>query len=320
MKEVIKKYWFVGIISIIFLVGIVFVVVNNQQHSVSKKTVDGKDVLFTIGDLNKPADEVYAELSGSQISLIAMKFEDMVVTKTVELTEDELTQAKLNAQATLANYKAQFGDEKVAVQKLEQALKGVGYQTVDDLQTYFANQTRKQNVLNKTILLNPEVFNKFQSETQARFVSHILINSTTETASPEVQEKMNKVDEALKTKSFADVAKEFSEDSTAANGGVLPGITTNKTNFVPEFLQAALALKEHEVSGWVKSQYGYHKIMMTDSSLETMSKDAGFLEAVLTYDHSLYGKTFMDLAATINVEFTNDDVKKALMEFYQLGQ
>jgi peptidyl-prolyl cis-trans isomerase D len=61
---------------------------------------------------------------------------------------------------------------------------------------------------------------------------------------------------------FGDLAKKYSEDSTAQAGGELGWLVHGQT--VPEFDSTAFALKPGEVSGLVKTMYGIHIIKVED--------------------------------------------------------
>lgn len=61
---------------------------------------------------------------------------------------------------------------------------------------------------------------------------------------------------------FQALAKKYSQDTTASNGGDLG--TFGKGKMVSEFETAAFALKAGQVSGVVKTVYGYHIIKVTE--------------------------------------------------------
>lgn len=60
---------------------------------------------------------------------------------------------------------------------------------------------------------------------------------------------------------FAELAKKYSSDASASNGGDLGLISKGQT--VPEFEAAAFGLQDGQVSGVVKTQFGYHIIKVT---------------------------------------------------------
>lgn len=69
-------------------------------------------------------------------------------------------------------------------------------------------------------------------------------------------------DEIKGGKSFEEVAKAQSKDSSAANGGDLGWF--KKDEMVPEFGNAVFAMKVGEVSGPVETQFGWHVIKLID--------------------------------------------------------
>jgi len=93
---------------------------------------------------------------------------------------------------------------------------------------------------------------KFKTGEQIR-ASHILVKSE--------QEAQAILDQLKKGSSFEDLAKAKSTDASAAKGGDLGWF--GKGNMVPAFEKAAFGLKEGQLSGVTKSDFGYHIIKLT---------------------------------------------------------
>jgi peptidyl-prolyl cis-trans isomerase C len=110
-----------------------------------------------------------------------------------------------------------------------------------------------------------------QKEVHAR---HILIRAKAddEKASAAAKKKIEAIIARLKKgEDFAKVAKEMTEDpSGKANGGDLGYFT--KDQMVPEFAKVAFELKNGEISGPVKTQFGWHVIKVEDNRIKPPPK------------------------------------------------
>ncbi len=93
---------------------------------------------------------------------------------------------------------------------------------------------------------------KFKTGEQVR-ASHILVKTE-----KEAQDILAQLKNGAK---FEDLAKKYSTDATAAKGGDLGWFS--KGAMVPEFDKVVFGMKEGQVSGIVKTQFGYHIIKVT---------------------------------------------------------
>lgn len=96
---------------------------------------------------------------------------------------------------------------------------------------------------------------------------HILIPLKADNAEALAKEVLAKA--TAKDADFAALVKQYSQDP----GQPAEGYTFRKGEMVPEFEQAAFALKEGQVSGIVKTTYGYHIIKRMALSEETVKKE-----------------------------------------------
>jgi len=94
----------------------------------------------------------------------------------------------------------------------------------------------------------------------ARHILWMFPNGDT-TKADSVRRRAESVRPQVNAANFADMAKRHSQDGSAANGGDLGIFTPGQ--MVPVFEQAVRSLKPGEVSGLVRSQFGYHIIKRT---------------------------------------------------------
>jgi peptidyl-prolyl cis-trans isomerase C len=109
---------------------------------------------------------------------------------------------------------------------------------------------------------NPD---KFKQDEAIR-ASHILIPADEKADDATKKKARAEIDDILKQLNagadFAELAKKYSKDGSAAQGGDLNFFP--KGQMVPAFDQAAWALKPGEVSGVVTTPFGYHIIKLTE--------------------------------------------------------
>jgi peptidyl-prolyl cis-trans isomerase D len=107
-------------------------------------------------------------------------------------------------------------------------------------------------------------------------VEHILFKTTGKT--PEEIKSIDKTAQDVLAqikagKSFEDLARQYSEDSSASQGGMIGWITHGQT--VKEFEDTAFSLEPGQVSGLIKTTYGIHIIKVLDKQkahLETFDE------------------------------------------------
>lgn len=106
---------------------------------------------------------------------------------------------------------------------------------------------------------------KHDKEVRARHILFALKPAgTTEKEIEAARSEAQKVlEEAKKGKDFAELAKKYSQDpATAKQGGDLGWFDAKK--MIPEFSEAAFALKKGQISDVVKTSYGFHIIKVED--------------------------------------------------------
>jgi peptidyl-prolyl cis-trans isomerase SurA len=107
---------------------------------------------------------------------------------------------------------------------------------------------------------------------------HILIKTSEVVSEGDARERLVKLKERLDNKAdFAELARLQSEDGSASRGGDLGWLSPGDT--VPEFEKAMDALKVGEISGPVRSPFGWHIIQVIERRNEDMSKQRERLQA-----------------------------------------
>lgn len=321
MIEKIKENWFVVLVATLLVVAIGYYTYDTNSGKLPGKNVDGKDVVATIGDVDYFADDLYTELYGDEASassagtqVLFSYFERAVIDAAVDLTDD----MKLQIATAVTSVKQQYEGQEATLLK---QLQSMGYSSIDDLETYFTHYFKLTSLMAKEYDADLEnLFTPIYEKKQSRTVSHILVTiADFNKITDEEQKKMDDVDAALKEgKDFAEVAKEFSDDGSASDGGYL-GYMDADTSFVSEFLKAALKAEKGVVTDWVKTQYGYHKILVNETELDALLKDEEIRDDIYTAienaNPKLNAQIIWKTSQDLKVEFANEKIEAAIKEY-----
>lgn len=313
MKENLKKYWFVVLIGVLLVAGIGYFAWDQTQGLLPGKKADGKDVVYSVGEIDYTADDFYDQLFEKLGAAGIYQFiERNVVNAVVEADEEMQDNAKINADTVKAQFKSSYGAEYETV--LLQAIQAVGYNSIDDLETYFVD-SQKYEIFAKELLENG-----YDASLKPRILSHILIKmDDPDNPTEEELAKMAEVEAALaEGEDFGTVAAEYSDDSSASNNGLL-GYSDVNTAYVAEFLEASLKLNEGEVSDWVKTVYGYHLIKCDASELETLRTYDEFYDGLNTNNPTIVVEGIWNKAKELGLSFSDDETEEKILEYLGLA-
>ncbi len=121
-----------------------------------------------------------------------------------------------------------------------------------------------------------KVHDRLPAMGQAR-VAHIMLMTPPDTDDSELEEKEQKIQaihqKILDGADFAELTAEHSEDrQSASRGGEMPPFASNR--MVPQFIKAIHQLEEGDVSGPVRSDFGWHIIKLIERTPPPSYEDA----------------------------------------------
>lgn len=146
------------------------------------------------------------------------------------------------------------------------------------------------------------------TQTNAR---HILLKSRAGLSDQDAERRLQGYRDQIRAKTvdFADLAKKYSEDGAAANGGSLGWMSPG--DLVPEFEQAMNRLQIGEVSNPVKTEFGWHLIQVMErrESQLTVEKQREFARAAIRERkfEQAYQDWIRELRDTATVKILNVD-------------
>lgn len=191
---------------------------------------------------------------------------------------------KLRGGAAFAQIAAGYSDARDALQGGQ-----LGWRPLNQLPPLFADALASLKAGQFTgILRSPSGFHilklldrrdadapVFITQTHAR---HILIKTSELVSESDARDRLREIKRAIDAGAdFAEQARLYSEDGSAAQGGELGWISPGET--VPEFENAMNALQAGQISGLVKSGFGWHLIQVLARRSADVSEQQKKLQA-----------------------------------------
>lgn len=254
-------------------------------------------VSTTYGEITK--DQFYEEVK----SLAGNALLEQVVVEQILENKYKVTDEEVNEQfeAVKTQYGESFGSVLEANGLSEEAFK-------DNVRfSMLQEKALMEDITDEEV---EKYYNQAKYELNAR---HILVAD--EKTANEVVEKLNSGGD------FAALAKEYSQDGSASQGGELGWFTVG--SMVAEFNDAAYALEMNEISKPVQSQYGYHIIQVTDKreveGYGTLDEKKDEIKKSLVATSGDWATKAAELIQEAKVDIKDEELKGAL-DSYQAAE
>lgn len=281
---------------------------------------DGKDVIASIDEYDVFADDLYSSLldtpagENALFNYVLDKIIDVnfpVDKDMEEYAEDAINNLKLQ-------YQSSYGDN--AETYLESALASSGYESLDAYQDSLVQSLQYSAMIKKYVKDNfDSVFEDYYKHANPRYISIIKIAvEDMEKPTDEEKEKLEEVKKLLNTdKDFGEIAKSYSDDSSASVKGSLGIVDTASglySTYGDKVDEAAFALKANEVSKIIEGEDGYYVLKCTGTDKATLKKDLTSVDLtspLLSYDNYMVYLAFN----TYELTYNDDDIKNSVESY-----
>lgn len=191
------------------------------------------DKVITVNDFNERINDLPPNLKTMAQNNKAAYLDNIIVET---LLFEEATARKLDKEKDVKDLIEEAKKRIVMARLLKDEIEDKVNIQQPDIEAYYREH--------KDEYISPELFR----------ASHILVNT--------IEEATEVIDKLNAGAIFEELAKKYSKDMTSSRGGDVGYFSIGQ--MVPEFEDVCLKLKVGEVSGPVKTQFGYHVVKLTD--------------------------------------------------------
>ncbi|MEX1004932.1 MAG: peptidylprolyl isomerase [Acidimicrobiia bacterium] len=264
MKKTIVRFAALGVLLVACGgSGAVVATVNGQEVTASQVEALYSDDLGAV-----PADLFAENLLNTIVELLVVQVADSEFG--ISVTEDEIEERRAEIETQIASQSGDVSYEEFLEQNgfTDERIARIAHQQL------VADQVEERLLAEEGAITDQELQDQYDSQlfqfTEA-CVSHILV--------PTEEEAVGAKERIDGGEAFADVAMELGTDGTAPEGGELG--CTALSGYVPEFAVAASEVPLNEVSEPVRSQFGFHLILVTERTTQAFEDVQADLRAAL---------------------------------------
>lgn len=283
---------------------------------------NGKDVVASIDGQNILADDIYETLSSKTVGKNVLF--NLVLNELIEKHFPVTDDMKQNADDLIsnfeANYQNQYGSD--AEEQMLQLLSYYGYQSLDDYRSDIIKSLQISEFIKKYVKDNfDEVYEDYYTTGSPRYISLIQVSmSDVDNPTDEEKSKLEEVESLLKTeKSFADIASEYSDDTTKSakgNLGIIDSTSELSSTYGSEVESAALSLKEGEVSEAIKGTSGYYFLYCASTDKDQIKEELKTIDIdspLLAYDQYLQFLAFN----SYDLKYDDEAIEKQIKDYVE---
>lgn len=287
------------------------------------KTVkeDGKYVVASLSKDKKEknifADDIFTDITNTNSGKSAY-FEavlQQLMDEKFPIDNDMKTDANRTVNQIQAYYENQYGEQ--AEEQLKTILASSGYASLDDYREAMIKAYQKSNFLLAYVEKNfDEVFDDYFTQANPREASIIKV-SMADVENPTADEgtKLSEVTALISSsKSFGDIAKDYSDDSTTSMNkgslGVVDSTSGISNTYGKDVETKILALNPGETSEAIAGTDGYYFVTVTSTDKDAIKKE---LKKNLSIDSPLIAyDMYLPYIAyqSYDVKYSDKDVEK----------
>ena len=245
--------------------------------------------------INITESEIDSFLANQATSGASEEFEisHILIRASEDAAPDDLKKLKAKADQALADLKAgkDFAKISATYSDAPNALEGgsLGWKAGSQIPSLFLEALKPLKAGELTsILRSPNGFHILKLTNrkggtsplvvQQTHVRHILIKVNEAVSESDAASRIGNIKERLDHgENFADLAKQYSDDGSGKSGGDLGWVNPGDT--VPEFEKTMNNLAPGEISGVIKTQFGFHVLQVIERRSQDMSKEAARFKA-----------------------------------------